>query len=311
MKTSAIKCLKSHRFYLVNIRSVSEQVKLMSGLKPIFVFAAILLCGTINGQQEVNYNGVKMNSNLEIVQAQIAKESMLLMLYEVDMTKYDYDNCKDCPTSKVLSLDVNFTKPFKFPITEDDSVFVRVTHLQKNLAENEHNLAQVNNMNSSRNVSEEDQMKRQAEMMKTKGQEIAKLMQSGKLSPEDAQKQLLALSEPYLEKFDNSAIANTETQEYVAKPHFSWQFYNDDTNVESEPFSGYLHIKTFNETHFIAEYRGTSIDQCVEKRSASSPVESQKCKAVQSQYLPDTRVLREGKSSVTIRVNIKEFLDNR
>lgn len=274
----------------------------------IFFFGIIM---SVHSQQQVSYNGVSMNSNLEIAEAQISQEKIMLKLHEIDMTKHQMDNCDDCPTTKSLILDVDFTRSFKFPITESDSVYIRVTHLQKNLAENTHNFAQVNKMNNARNESEEIQIKSQVELMKTKGQEIAKLMQEGKISPEDAQKQLLALTEPYLDKMDNSAIANTESQEFDEKSNFSIVFYNDDTKTETKPFSGYLYIKEFNEKRFVAEFRGFDIEQCVEKRIASSEEEKVKCTAVQSQYLPSTKVLREGSGSMSINMTIKKFLNNR
>ncbi|WCO01993.1 hypothetical protein [Psychroserpens ponticola] len=274
----------------------------------IFFFGITI---SMAAQQHVSYDGVKMNSNLEISEAQISKEKIMLVLHEIDMTKHQTDNCEDCPTSKSLILDVDFTRSFKFPITEDDSVYVRVTHLQKNLAEHKHNLSQVNTMNASRNRSEENQLKNQADVIKVKGQEIAKLMQEGKLSPEEAQKQLLALSEPYLNKLDHSAIANTEAEEFQNNSNFSIVFYNDDTKTESQPYSGYLYIKTFNEERFVAEFRGIHIEQCVEKRVVSSEEEKAKCSSIQSQYLPETKVLHEGSGTMTLNVAIKEFQNNR
>lgn len=273
------------------------------------LFFAIII--SIHAQQQVSCNGVLMHSNLEIAEAQISREKIMLKLHEIDMTKHQIDNCSDCPTTKSLILDVDFQKGFNFPITERDSVYITVTHLQKNVSENTHNLAQVNKIDSARNVSEEMQMNSQAELIKTKGQEIAKLMQEGKISAEDAQKQLLALTEPYLDKVDNSAIAKTNSKEFNEIETFSILFFNDDTNTETEAFSGYLYIKEFNEKRFVGEFRGEDIEQCVEKRLASSEKEKTKCTAIQSQYLPDTKVLREGSGSMTINVMIKDFLDNR
>jgi hypothetical protein len=88
-------------------------------------------------------------------------------------------------------------------------------------------------------------------------------------------------------------------------------FFNDDTNTETEAYSGYLYIQTFNEDRFVAEFRGLGIEQCVEKRSASSQEVLKKCQSVQSQYLPETKVLGEGNRKALIDLQIKTFLNNR
>ncbi len=283
-------------------------MKYLKKLMCVLVFGSVIV---MNAQQNVSCNGAMMTSNLEIAQAQISQETIMLVLHEIDMTKHQTDNCEDCPTTKSLLLDVDFKRGFGFPITEKDSVYLRFTTLQQNLSENKHNQSVVNAIETSRNQSEEIALKNQASTIQEKGKQIAKLMQEAKISPEEAQKQLLALTDSYQNNLGNSSIAKTEPEEFQDKAEFSFTFYNDDSNTKTEAFSGYLYIKEFSEDHFVAEFRGINIEQCVEKRSASSEEENANCTSVESKYLPDTKLLQEGTGTLLINVLIKDFLNNR
>lgn len=276
------------------------------------VLACLVLMSGFS-QNSVSYNSSIFNSNLEVVDAQISAETISLVIYEIDKSdpKYLTDNCSECPDGKSIVMDIDFTRGFKFPITEEDSVYVRLTLLKKNLNENAHNQAQVNQMNNSRNHSEEAQLKNDAESIKLKGQEIATLMQEGKITPAEAEKQLMALTQPYLDDLDNSTTANIEGEEFMKKANFAIWYYNDKLLTTSESFSGYLYIKEFNEQRFVAEFRGVDVERCVEKRIASSKEAAAKCSAVISQYLPETKLYREGAASLSIDVAISEFLNNR
>ncbi|WP_299364985.1 hypothetical protein [Winogradskyella sp.] len=266
-------------------------------------------------QNQVNANGTSFNSNLEVVKAQISKEKLSLVLYEVDKSdpKYQTDNCTDCPDGKSLILDVDFKRGFKFPIEETDSVYVRVSNLQESLAEYKFASQEIDEYESSRDRAEEAQLKSNAEVIKAKSMAISKQLQEGKITPDEAQKQLMALMEPQFEALENSAaMKNLENiDEYQERSTYSINFYNNETLTDTETFSGYLYIKTFNETTFIAEYRGELIEECVEKRAASSIEAEQKCKSTLSQYLPDAEVLSEGPGAILINVKIKTFLNNR
>ena len=124
----------------------------------------------------------------------------------------------------------------------------------------------------------------------------------------------MALVEPQLRAFDNSdTLKNIDNIDEFEEGRsiFSINYYSDENLTDTETYSGYLYIKEFNEERFIAEFKGDVIEQCVEKRSASSIEEEQKCGAKKSQYLPETGVLNEGVCSIYIDVAIEEFLNNR
>lgn len=274
----------------------------------------LLFCTTLAfAQQKVQVNGVTFKSNLEIAEAQVSAESIMLRLYEIDKfnPKYDMDNCTECPDGKSLDMDIEFNHGFKFPIKETDSVFIRVSNLQQGLAEYKHNSSQVNKAKNTINQTETNQLKTNADAIKAKGMEIAKLMQEGKISPQEAEKQLMALTKSFDEDFENSSVAKVQTEEFEEKATYAFNFYNNDNLSDTQGFSGYLWIKEFNKDRFIAVFRGEFIEQCVEKRAAKSLGEEKKCKAKQSQYLPETKVLSEGTGSIFIDINIKEFLNNR
>jgi hypothetical protein len=264
-------------------------------------------------QQNIVINGTQFKSNLEIAEAQISKETIMLRFYEIDKfnPKHEMDNCTECPDGKSLDMDIEFNRGFKFPIVETDSVFIRLSNLQQGLTEYNHNLGQLEKVKNGVSKTETNQLRNNAEAIKAKGMEIAKLMQEGKISPQEAEKQLLALTQSFNEDFDNSSVANIETEEYKEKATYAFNFYNNDTLSETQGFSGYLWIKEFNKDRFVAVFRGELIEQCVEKRAAKSVEEEKKCKAMKSQYLPETGVLSEGSGDMTIIVNIKDFMNNR
>jgi hypothetical protein len=283
----------------------------MNTAKIIYFLSFFFFPLCIHAQEEVNCNGTKMSPSLEIAKASISKEKIILVLHELDLHRYEQDNCEDCPSTKSLILDIDFTEGFKFPIREEDSIFIRQTTHEQGLAEHQFNLRQVEQMNGSRNPSEEQKLKSQAAMLEKKAKEISKQLQEGTISAEEAQQKLLSLSNPYLQNLEQSSINNQSTTEFQAKANFSFRFYNDEQQTTTEAFSGYLYIKEFTEDSFIAEFRGIDIEQCVEKRLARSPQEQAKCRMVTSQYLPDRKVLREGRGYLNINLKIQEFFNNR
>lgn len=276
----------------------------------LLAFSSLLM---LNAQQKVVANGSEFETNLEVVEAQISNEKLFIKLSEIDKDNPNLqkDNCTECPDGKILLLEVDFKRGFKFPIKETDSVYIRFSNLQESMAENNYANNQVESYENSRNKNEEQRLKTDADATKKKGMEISKKLMEGKITPQEAEKQMMALMQPYQEDLDNSTLANQNFDEYASKPNYSIYFYNDEVLTTSEAFSGYLYIKEFNKERFVAEYRGETIEQCVEKRVASSKEEEQKCKSITSQYLPDFKLLSEGSGSIFINVNIKEFLNNR
>lgn len=273
----------------------------------------LLLSYAAAGQQTVQCNGTDFKSELEVVDVQISAETIMMTLSEIDKTdpKYSEDNCMRCPDGKTLNLDVNFRREFNFPIVPTDSVFVWFSLLQENLAEYAHATTELEKYEQNRNIVEENQLENSAESIKEKGAEIAMLLQQGKITPEQAEQQILALTQPYNKKLEASSIGKVAPEEYEQQPYFAIQYYNDENLTETEAFSGYLYIKEFNEKRFLAEFQGVLIERCVEKRAASSQMEEDACKAVQSQYLPEAKVLREETGTINIDIAIQDFGNNR
>lgn len=282
-------------------------------LKYTFFLILFVISKPIDAQQTVIVNGEPFKSDLEIAEAQISGETIKIRLYEIDKfnPKHEMDNCTECTDGKSLDMDIEFNRGFKFPIEETDSVFIKVSHLQQGLNMHKHDSEQVKNAQNSINNSEVDAMQNKAEVIKEKGREITKQLQEGKITPQEAEKQLLSLTQSFSQDLDNSSINNIEVKDYKESSVYGFSFYNNETLTETKPFSGYLYIKEFNKERFIAEYRGEIIEQCVEKRATQSSEEEKKCKSVSSQYLPDAKVLSEGSGSLTINIKIKTFYNNR
>ncbi|MDC7996687.1 hypothetical protein [Gilvibacter sediminis] len=282
-------------------------------LKNSLYLLLVIMTGTALGQNTVRVNSSSFKPNLEVAQAQISDQTLMLTLMEIDKydSKFLQDNCDECPDGKDLLLEVDFQRGFKFPITEKDSVYVRVSLLQEALAENEFNEGQIEDYKRNRNQGEEAALASNADLIKKKGMEISQQLMAGTITPEEAEKQLLALTEGYTEALDNSTIGSMETEEYKERSNYSIVFYNDETMTDHQMFSGYLYIKRFDNERFVAEFQGDGIEQCVEKRAARSAEDEEICGQTESQFLPDAKVLSEGASSIFIDVAIKELLNNR
>ena len=281
----------------------------------IFIIIAFAFV-TVNAQQKVIVNGQSFKSNLEIVQAQISREKIAIVIDEIDKSdpKYQTDNCSNCQNGKTLILEVDFKRGFKFPIEETDSVFVNMSYLQEGLAEYNFNTAELDQLENSRDRKEEFNLQNNAETVKKKSQEITRKMQEGSLTPQEAEKQLMALIEPQMKALDNSTtmknIDNIDAFENN-KSTYDMHFYNDENLTETKAFSGYLFIKEFNSERFVAEYRGEVIEECVEKRKATSLDDEKKCGATISEFIPGAKVLSEGSGRIDINISIKEFINNR
>ena len=276
----------------------------------------ITISGVIHAQQKILVKGTSFKSNLEVAEAQISAETIMLRLHEIDKSnpKYQTDNCDSCKDGKDLNLDIDFKRGFKFPIEEKDSVFVRFTYLQESLAEYRFTTGELEEQELLRNKTEEEELKNSAAILKQKSEAISKRLQAGEITPQEAAEQIMMLSQPQMD-----AIMNSQTMKKIenideyndSKPMYSINFYNDENLTTSDTFSGYLYIKTFNTNRFVAEYCGEMIEECVEKRAATSMEEEERCSAYPSKHFKGKGVLNESTGSILIDVNILEFLDNR
>ncbi|MEM1003115.1 MAG: hypothetical protein AAGH46_10750, partial [Bacteroidota bacterium] len=172
----------------------------------LLILVLVLSVEVLSAQQQVRFNDTAFKGNLEVVQAQISNRSISLLLDEIDKSdpKYQTDNCTTCPDGKSLILDVDFKHGFKFPIEESDSVYVRLSNLQEGLAEYKFVSREINGYESSRNKAEEAQLKSNAEGIKEKSLAISKQLQEGKISPDEAQKQIMELMQPQMDALENS-----------------------------------------------------------------------------------------------------------
>ena len=270
---------------------------------------------TINAQQKATVDGNNFKGNMEVAEAQISNQKISLRLSEIDKYKpqYEQDNCDDCADGKSLIMDIDFKRGFKFPITEEDSVYVSLSNLEQSIKEYRFNQGELGELERNRDLSEEAQLKNNAEIIKKKSAEISKQMQEGKISPMEAADMITALMKPQEEALMNSTTMKNinAIDEFNDKASYDFMFYNDETLTETVPFAGYIYIKRFNENEFVATYRGKAKTECVAKRAASSAEEEAKCGSFKSTILPDTYVLSEGSSSFDIHIKLKKFRDNR
>ena len=280
----------------------------------IFIIKACAFV-TLNAQQKVTVDGKTFKSNMEVAEAQISNQKISLRLSEIDKYKpqFQRDNCDECADGKSLIIGIDFKRDFKFPITEEDSIYVRLSNLEQSLKEYQFKQDELGKYESNRDLSEEAQLENNAEMIKKKSAEITKLMQEGKISSMEAADMLTALMKPQEEALINSRTMKNINgiDEFYDKAFYDFVFYNDETLTETIPFSGYVFIKRFNEKEFVAEFRGEIIEECVAKRKARSLDDEKKCGATTSKFLPRAKVLSEGSGRLDINISIKEFINNR
>lgn len=280
----------------------------MKILKPMgWLLAVVLFIGTTaQAQNTIQHSSTTFISNPEEITAAISHEKIIISISEKDVRDYKghEDNCDNCLTGNQLGLEIDFTRPFKFPITEEDSVFVYYSTIQQNLAEYEFQQKQIAQMNAQQNETEKQTLNNSAQSIEAKSMEIAQLMQTGQISPEEAQKRILALTEPLLEDVDNSSSVNVQNEEFVFKPNFTLLIHNEQSKTETEAFSGYVHIQYFDKERFVATFKGIEIESC-------TTVDKKECANIESQYLPDKKVIREGQGSLMLDLNIKEFNNDR
>lgn len=276
-------------------------------------------------QQDVTYNG-KTFKQAEVIDVQIGNSGETFSFYisEIDMSPYgDWAKRLDAlrqqgkephpdeiPRPLSLQLSVDFKRTFKFPITPEDSVYVSFSFVKEGIEENNFNTGEINKMNASMANTDISGLKDQKVSVEQEAQRISKLMQEGKLSPDEAMKQIEALTKPMIEKLDSSAMMNQETSEYEnSKPTYSLLFGDSPNNSESTPFEGTLHILTFNSKRLVAYFSGVHYVECTDVTRANDA--SKPCEKVETGLYPDHKVLRIENVSIKIDTAFKSFLDNR
>lgn len=290
-------------------------------------FFAIVLFSTLmmlSAQQNITYNG-KTFKPAEVIETQIGNsgETLSFTISEIDMSpngdwakkilelqrqgkRYSPE---DAPQPLSLLLSIDFKRKFKFPITEDDSVYINVSYVKESILENEFNEEEVNKMNSVVSKTDISGLKSDKKSVEEEAKKISKLMQEGKLSPDEAMKKIEALTQPMLNTLENSAIMNQETKEFKEnRSTYNILFGDSAANTESIPYKGTLHIIEFNSKRLRANFKGIHFVECTDVKRANDP--SKPCKKVKTGLYPDHEVLKVENVSIKIDITFKVFLDN-
>ncbi|MFD2588896.1 hypothetical protein ACFSQJ_18365 [Croceitalea marina] len=296
-------------------------------MRTIVNIAVLLLCAkaSIYAQQNVSYNG-KTFKPAEVIETQIGNtgETFSLYISEIDMSpngawakrlnalrrlgKEPHPDERPRPLS--LNLSVDFKRAFKFPITPKDSVYVSFSSIKEGIEEESFNKVEMNKMNVSMANTDISGLKDQKVAIEQEAQRISKLMQEGKLSPDEAMKQIEALTQPMIDKLDSSAMMNQETSEYKNnKPTYSLLFGDSPSNAQSTPYEGTLHIVEFNSKRLVAYFTGVHYVECTDVSRANDV--SKPCEKVETGLYPEHKVLRIENTSIKINTVFTDFLDNR
>ncbi len=297
----------------------------MYRMKRLIFVAIFILTAIVSAQQHIIYNGQKFQP-AEVIEAQIGfrGETFSLSISEIDMSpngdwakkilelqrqgkRYSPE---DAPQPLSLLLSVDFKRKFKFPITEDDSVYINVSYVKESILENEFNGEGVNKMNSAVSKTDISGLKSDKKSVEEEVKKISKLMQEGKLSPDEAMKKIEALTQPMLNTLENSAIMNQETEEFKEnRSTYSILFGDSVANTESIPYEGTLHIIEFNSKRLRANFKGIHFVECTDVARAND--NSKPCEKVETGLYPKHRVLRTETINIKIDTVIKNFFDNR
>jgi len=282
-------------------------------MKIIHVVCLLVLLKSLDSKsQEIKY-GDKTFTNIQVAEAQISNEKLFLKISELDTYYNGKEQDGDLePNYKSILVEIEFKGGFSFPIRPEDSVQVSFTALEQGLEELRFDSQQLETVNDAALKQEGKVLQVAGDSAEEKTKQIAEKLMKGEITPEEAEKQILAIANPMLSKVENSSAANIGFEEYNNKKDTFSVFCRDtEEEIESELVSGTLYIKSFNRNYFEAYFEGVEVVFCLEKRAARSKSEELNCGAITSQYLPETKLLREGSIKGKIKLQIKEFLDNR
>lgn len=293
----------------------------------IKISVALVFCLNISlfAQQEVNYNG-KIFKPAEVIETQIGTtgETFSLYISEIDMSpngdwakrleklrrQGKEPNPDEVPKPLSLDLTIDLKKTFKFPITPQDSVYINFSYVKENIEENIFNKAQIKKMSSSLSNTDVSSFKTQKVSIEEEAQRISKLLQEGKISPDEAIKKIEALTKPMTDKLNTSAIMNQENSEYKnSRSTYSILFVDSTNDTESTPYEGTLHIIEFNSKRLVANFNGVHYVECldvVRKNNVSKP-----CEKEETGLFPGHKVLKKENISIKINTLFKDFSDNR
>jgi hypothetical protein len=292
------------------------------------LLASLLLSISAKAQQTITFN-TKAFGACETIEASLGNsgEGFAIFIAEHELRagyggKYEKkygmtpedDNLNNIPTGYTLILDVDFTRKFKFPIEEKDSVYIDLSKMQLDKRSQKFMKAQMaaqKNKTSARN-QEISSMKARSKSLEAKAKEIAQQMKEGKISQQEASQKLMALQDQITNMVDNSSVLNVEIQEPEVGQNYAINFVDTKELVEENVFSGVLHIIRFNEKEFVARLsNGKQLVECLEKRAASSVDTEKKCKETESSLFPGMYILKESSATMYINAKLKKFQDFR
>lgn len=219
-------------------------------------------------------------------------------------------NPEDAPKGYELFLTVSFQNTFKFPIQPEDSVFISVSDFKQGFLEREAFEKDLKGLDKGRIASEKNTLQSKKLSIEEKTRAISAQLQAGQISPQEAMKQIEALTSPMLEEVETAYATNIAPEEVEEKTNYSIIFMDTHENTQTQVFEGVLHIITFDKNKLVATFSGKHIVECMDVVRKNSPSQ-EACGQVQSTLSPQLQVLREEKVELNINSTFESFDDNR
>jgi len=219
-------------------------------------------------------------------------------------------NPEDAPKGYELLLSVSFQNAFKFPIQPEDSVFISVSDFKQGLMERAAFEKDLNTLDKGRIASEKNTLQSKKLSIEEKTRAISAQLQAGQISPQEAMKQIEALTNPLLEEVDAAYATNIAPEEVEEKTNYSIIFMDTHESSQTHVFEGVLHIITFDKNKLVATLSGKHIVECMDVVRKNSP-SPEACGQVQSSLSPQLKVLREEQVQLSINTAFERFTDNR
>lgn len=293
-------------------------------MRQIIVFLIALITTFSFAQQKVVYNS-KAFKNSEVVKATIGNrgETMSFEISEHDMSPKGswakevrrleslgkIADPSKAPKGLSLILSVDFKRKFPFPIKPTDSIVIRMSDLKSNLLERSHQNKELAKVDDKGAKNEAKSLHSQKINIEAESRKIAKLMQQGKISPNEAMKRIEKLTKPILQQVDNSKNINQKVKEYKEPSIYGITFSNTITNNEAKIVTGNLHIVEFTKNKLVAYISGEHIVECADVVRKNTTKKD--CKKVASKHIPGHKVYKEEQVYLIINSTFNEFFDDR
>lgn len=285
--------------------------------KALLVVAVLCIAHNLSAQR-IQYGG-KNFTNFAVLEGSIGDAGKHLEVYLAEHALPSDnanaltagDNLKGVPDGYYLQLEVSFPDGVKFPILPEDEVLIETSDLEANVAEEANAREQFMEYDQEKVEQETKTLRASSRDVAAKTKEITKKMQSGELSPEEAVKQIQALTQPLSDQVEESTASNLNFEEMEAGATFSIKLLDTKNLTESTIVSGRLFITRFDENTFEALLNGEHVVECMERLAASSAANEARCSGFESGYVKGLRVMSEGTISININVPIKSFNDGR